>query len=68
MIYEREGSENRVIGVEHVERFASKASKRGKILTIDSPKACLMLQSFFVGLTVTASLGNPTVARVSYVW
>ena len=50
-----------------MERFASEASKGGEIVMISSPKALLMLRSIFVGLTVAASLGGPTVARVSYV-
>ena len=33
------GSEKEVVSVERVDPFASKASKRGKIVTIDSPKA-----------------------------
>ena len=49
-----------------MEPFASKASKRGKIVTIDSLKAVLKLRNIFVGLTVTASLGGLTVVHVSY--
>ena len=49
-----------------MERFASEAFKGGKIVTISSLKAFLMLGSI-VGLTATASLGGPTVAHVSYV-
>ena len=45
-----------------VERFAS---KRGTIVTIISPQGFLVLQSIFVGLTVTASLGG---LDVSYIW
>ena len=41
----RESSENSIVSVECEEPFASKASKRGKILTIGSPRACLILQS-----------------------
>ena len=51
--------------VEHVEPFTSKVSKRGKIVTIDSPKTFLKLRNI-VGLTVTTSLGDLTVALISY--
>ena len=50
-----------------MKRFASEAFKGGKIVMISSLKAFLMLGSIFVGLTATASLGGPTVARVSYI-
>ena len=63
----RRQREQTVVSIERLERFASKASKRGKIVTIGSPKAFLMLQSFLVGLTVTTSLGGSIVVRVSYV-
>ena len=56
-IRERESSEGRVVSVERMEHFTSEMSKQGKIVTISSPKAFLMLQIPFVGLTVTASLG-----------
>ena len=45
------GSKNRNLSVQHVERFASEALKGGKIVTISSLKAFLMLRSIFVGLT-----------------
>ena len=61
------GSENRLLSVQRVERFASEVLKGGKIVTISSLKAFLPLHSIFVGLTATASPGSPTVARVSYV-
>ena len=48
------GSENRALSVQHVERFASEALKDGKIVTISSLKAVLMLHSIFVGLIATA--------------
>ena len=61
------GSENRVLSVQCVERFASKVLKGGKIVTISSLKAFLMLRSILVGLIASASLGGQTVTRVSYV-
>ena len=61
------GSENRVFSVQRVEHFASEVLKGGKIVTISSLKAFLVLRSIFVGLTATASLGDPTVAHISYV-
>ena len=48
------GSENRALSVQRVERFASEALKGGKIVTISSLKAFLMLHSIFVGLIATA--------------
>ena len=50
-----------------MEPFASKASKRGKIVIIGSPKDFLKFQSSSVGLTATASLGGSLVVRISYV-
>ena len=48
------GSENRALSVQRVERFASGALKGGKIVTISSLKAFLMLHIIFVGLIATA--------------
>ena len=50
------GSENQALSVQHVERFTSEALKGGKIVTISSLKAFLMLHSIiiFVGLIATA--------------
>ena len=48
------GSENRALSIQRVECFASGALKGGKIVTISSLKAFLMLHIIFVGLIATA--------------
>ena len=45
--------ENRALSVQRVECFASEALKEGKIVTISSLKAFLMLHSIFVRLIAT---------------
>ena len=48
------GSENQALSIQRVECFASEASKEGKIVTVSSLKAFLMLHSIFVGWIATA--------------
>ena len=60
-IWRREGSEKNVVSVECEKRFASKASKQGKILTISSSRTFLTFQSvrsYSVGRTFTARVGG----------
>jgi hypothetical protein len=64
---EKAARTDRVVSVERVEPFASKVSKRGKIVTIGSPKSFLKFRSSSVGLTATASLGGLLVVHISYV-
>ena len=49
-IRERESSEGRVVSIERMEHFTSEMSKKGKIVTISSPKSVFNAPNSFCGV------------------